>query len=353
MITIGVDAHKRLHVALALDAAGREIGEWRGPNNSSGWRALSEWARAQGEELQWGIEGAWGYGRQLAQHLVAGAEIVYEINPRWTAFSRRRGRRQGKTDSLDARAVALLVRQEAPGLPRVSSEDSTALLDLWTTERASAIAAATRLRNQIHSLLVQLDPEYHLRLPTLKSKRGAKALQTYECQSGEPLAVERAAAVRMLGQRLLLALVHADSLAAKIRQLPRTRCAALTRLCGIDLLTAGALAEILGPGRRFETDAQLAAYAGVAPLEASSAGLVRHRLNRGGNRHLNAILYRITLTQAHYSSAARTYLDRRIGEGKSRREAIRALKRYIIRAIWRLWLECESVLALPSLAAVA
>jgi transposase len=98
------------------------------------------------------------------------------------------------------------------------------------------------------------------------------------------------------------------------------------------------------PGRRFATDAQLAAYAGVAPLEASSAGTVRHRLNRGGNRRLNAILYRIALTQARYSSEARTYLDRRVAEGKTRREALRALKRFLIRAIWRLWQEC---LALP------
>ncbi len=114
----------------------------------------------------------------------------------------------------------------------------------------------------------------------------------------------------------------------------------LTRLRGVNLLTAGALAGILGPGRRFATDAQLAAYAGVAPLEASSAGVVRHRLNRGGNRRLNAILYRVALTQARYSPEARAYLDRRVAAGKTRREALRALKRFLIRAIWRLWQEC-------------
>lgn len=100
---------------------------------------------------------------------------------------------------------------------------------------------------------------------------------------------------------------------------------------------------ILDPGHRFATDAQIAVYAGVAPLEGSSAGYVRHRLNRGGNRWLNAILYRIALTQARHSVEARAYLDRRVTEGKTRREAIRALKRFIIRAIWRLWQECRPI----------
>jgi len=96
---------------------------------------------------------------------------------------------------------------------------------------------------------------------------------------------------------------------------------------------------------RFATDAQLAAYAGVAPLGASSAGLVRHRLNRGGNRRLNSMLYRIVLTQAHHLPAAKGYIDRRLSEGKTRREAHRALRRFVIRAIWRLWHECQSVQA--------
>jgi transposase len=109
----------------------------------------------------------------------------------------------------------------------------------------------------------------------------------------------------------------------------------------VNLLTAGTLAGILGPGARFNSDAALAAYAGVAPREASSAGKIRHRLNRGGHRRLNAVLYRIVLTQAQDSSDARTYLARRQQEGKTKREAMRALKRFVVRAIWRLWLQCH------------
>ena len=202
MITIGVDAHKRVHAAYAVDEAGREIGQWRGANSASGWQELLAWAVDIHGERQWGIEGAWSYGRNLSQFLVGRGEKVFDVNPRWTAFGRRRGRRQSKSDSLDARAVALFVRQEAPGLPHVTIDDDTVVLDLLASEREQALSDAIRIRNQIHCLLMQAEPEYALRLPTLKSKAGLAALRTYVAPSKHPLQVERAATIRRLGAKL-------------------------------------------------------------------------------------------------------------------------------------------------------
>jgi transposase len=145
-----------------------------------------------------------------------------------------------------------------------------------------------------------------------------------------------------MATRLRVALEQAGDLAQQISHRAAAAFSPLTRLCGISLLTAGAPAGIQGPGRRFATEAQPAAYAGVAPLEASSAGGVRHRLNRGGNRRLNAILYRVALTQARSAPEARAYLERRRTEGKTSKEAFRAPKRFLIRAIWRLWQQCLS-----------
>lgn len=343
MITIGVDAHKRVHVAVAVDGLGRELGQWKGLNNLDGWKDLEEWATELGSSRQWGIEGAWNYGRGLAQHLVNAGETVYEVNPALKALGRRRARKHDKNDQLDARAVALALLREDVDLPRVTVEDETAVLELLTLERENALAEVTRLRNQIHHLLLQSDPEYKTHLPNLQTKKGLRALKSYSAETKNVLQQHRVEAVHRLAQRLSLALEQAEELARKIRALAQERFSALTNLCGIDLLTAGTLAGIIGPGRRFKTDVQLAAYAGVAPLEASSAERVRHRLNPGGNRRLNAILYRIALTQARHSKEARAYLDRRIGEGKTRREAFRALKRYIIRAIWRLWQGCHII----------
>lgn len=100
MITIG-SMHKRMHVALALDEAGLELDEWRGPNDRGGWESVAGWAANLGSERQWAIEGAWNCGGGLAQHLVAAGELVFDINPRWTAVWRRSARRPGKSDRLD------------------------------------------------------------------------------------------------------------------------------------------------------------------------------------------------------------------------------------------------------------
>jgi transposase len=345
MLTIGVDAHKRTNMAVAIDAAGREVARWHGANAVAGWQELAAWAAALGPGVQWGIEGAWNYGRGLAQCLVEAGAAVYEVNARWTAAGRRRARTRGKSDRLDARAVALVVWREVGSLPPVTADDETGTVDLLVTERAGIVAEATRLRNQLHQLLLQLDPDYRTHIPSLKSQKGLRALETYATTDARALPQQRAAAVRRLAQRLRLLVEQARDLAAQIRELAAPRFAPLATICGVDLLTAAALAGLLGPGRRFASDARLAAYAGVAPLEASSAERVRHRLNRGGNRQLNAILYRIALTQARCSPAAQAYLARRVSEGKTKREARRALERFIARAIWRQWQVCLTAAA--------
>jgi transposase len=174
----------------------------------------------------------------------------------------------------------------------------------------------------------------------VRSWAGLDALEAYEAPIAGPIPAARAEAVRRLACRLRLAMGQVGELTRQINDQAAERFAPFTQICGVNFLTAGTLAGILGPGRRFTSEAQLAAYAGVAPLEASSAGHVRHRLNRLGNRRLNAVLYRIALTQARVPSAGQRYVERRIGEGKTRREAVRALKRHLVRPIWRCWQEC-------------
>lgn len=346
MYVIGVDAHKRVHAAVILDPAGREQGHWRGPNTPTGWQELWTWVDTQTPTTAsrtWGIEGARQYGRGLAQQVLAQGDPVVEVNPRWTAGMRRTQRRPDKTDRLDALAVARFVGQEGVHLPQVPVEDATSVLAVLGAERTAAVAEATRLRNQVHAVLAQLPPQPDLTVGKLTTRPAVQAMTVWQSTSSLAIDQARAATVRRLATRLLLVQEQIEELTATIaaegRQYP-----ALCRLAGVGPLTAGMLAAALGPGRRFTTDAQLARHAGVAPLEASSGERVRHRLNRGGNRQLNAIFERIVLTQARCHPPARAYLARRRAEGKTDREAKRALKRYIARAVWQAWQEETALL---------
>jgi transposase len=271
---------------------------------------------------------------------VAAGETVYEVNTRWTARGRRQARSASKTDERDAQAIALLVWREGATLPRVSADDATAVLDVLVTQRDAALAEATRLRNQAHQLLLQSEPTYREHVPALTSAAGIAALVHYQPVLPGTLQEVRAAAIRMLGERLRLVSEQADVLKRQIEARAQAGFSPLMQLTGAKALSAGMLAARLGPGQRFRTEAALASYAGVAPLEASSAGRVRHRLNRGGDRRLNAIVHRIAVAQLRSSPAAQAYVARRLADGKTKREAIRALKRYLVRAIWRLWQQC-------------
>lgn len=336
MITLGVDAHKQVHVAVAVDEQGRPLETWQGPNSEPAWREMLVWA-GQWECRQWGIEGTGNYGQGLAQHLAAEGETVYEVNPRLTAQGRRRARKQDKSDRLDAQAVARAVLREAAGLPTVVvAEDEAAVLDVMTRERDRLKSQVDRLRNQLHSCLFKADPQYRKTFPSLSRLETVRMLERYTPEADTPMALARGAAVRRVAAVLALALEQERQLTREIESLSGTHYSALTEIPGVARLTAGILAGVLGT-RKFVAEDQFAAYGGVSPLETSSAGRVRHRLNRGGNRRLNRVLYLIALTQWKHPGPGRSYIQGRIEQGKSWLEAVRALKRFIARAVWRLW----------------
>ena len=335
MITLGVDAHKEVHVAVAVDEQGRPQDTWQGSNSEPAWQEVLAWA-SQWKSRQWGIEGTGNYGHGLAQHLVTVGETVYEVNPRLTAQGRRRARKQDKSDRLDAQAVARVVLRDAPQLPVVVVEDEAAMLDVMTRERDRLKSQVDRLRNQLHNHLFKVDPQYRKTFPSLSKLEAVQRLEHYTPMADTPLAPVRGASVRRVAAVLRLVLEQEQQITREIETLSETRYAALTEIQGVARLTAGILAGILGT-RKFAAEDQFATYGGASPLETSSAGRVRHRLNRGGNRRLNRVFYLIALTQWTHGGAGRRYIERRMEQGKSWLEAVRALKRFIARTIWRLW----------------
>lgn len=338
MDVIGVDCHKQVHAAVVIDDRGHEIGHWRGANTPAGWQELQAWRAAQAAGACWGIEGTGQYGRGLAQRLVQDGALVLEVNPRLTATMRRGSRQREKTDRTDALAVARVVQQEQAALPVVQAVDTSAVLAVLVAARDALVAEITAMRNQLHQHLVQLEPVRTAPWPPLTTVVGVTSLTTFTVEADALLTVH-ALQVRQLATRMVLAMAQAAVLKTEIIAQAATWTDPLQEIVGVGPLSAGMLAAQLS-GRTFASEAHLAMYAGVAPLQASSGTHVRHRLNRTGNRQLNAVLHRIALSQSHHSAQAREYLAKKQAEGKTRTEAFRCLKRFLARIVYRAWHRC-------------
>jgi len=191
MLTGRVDAHKRTNMAVAIDAAGRAFGALARAEHRRRVAATGGVGGRTRSGCPVGDRGAWNYGRGWRNTSSRRARRFYEVNARWTAAGRRRARTPGKSDRLDARAVALVVWPEAGTLPAVAADDETGVVDLLVTEREGIVAEATRLRNQLHQLLLQLDPDDRTHIPSLKSQQGLRALAMYATEDARALQQQR------------------------------------------------------------------------------------------------------------------------------------------------------------------
>src|SRR5215213_2036373 len=328
MIVIGVDVHKQSLTAVAVDEAGRMLAEKR---VAAANQELLEWGSGLGRERLWAIEDCRQLTRALERELIAVDEQLVRVPPKLMAPERRAGRQRGKSDPIDALAVARAALRE-PRLSRPRSDEQPFReLKLLVDHRDDLVDERRRAQQRLRWHLHQLDPSFAV---------PAKALDraTHLDRVGRWLA-RRPAEVQVRVARELV--VRCRSLTRTIVELDREleqrtaqTAPALLELPGCGAITAAKLLAEIGPIGRFQSDAQLARHSGVAPLEASSGRVQRHRLDRGGNRQLNCALYRIAITQARYHPATRAYLERKQAEGKSRREAIRCLKRQLARVIF-------------------
>ena len=248
------------------------------------------------------------------------------------AGQRRSAREVGKSDAIDALVVArAAVREE--DLPPARLDGSEREIALLLDHREDLVAERTRIQQRLRWLLHDLDPKLEIpdrslaRPSTLRplGRRLARLEQTMQVRICREL-VRRCAELSR----------RADELKRELRALVKRHAPQLLALPGCAELTAAKLVAEVANIERFASDAKLAKFAGVAPLDASSGAQLRHRLNRGGNRQLNAALHRIAVTQGRTHGPAKDYLARRQAEGKTRKEALRALKRHLARLLFRL-----------------
>ena len=328
MIVIGLEVHKQSVAAVAVDEAGRSLGE---KTIRVGSDELIGWAAALGAERLWAVEDCRQLTRWLERQLLGQGEELVRVPPKLTVPERRAGRARGKSDPIDALAIArAALREPELSRPRVG-EQAFRDLKLLVDHRDDVVDARRRTQQRLRWHLHSLDPTFLVPLRMLSRpshlERVSRWLARQEQQLQVRLARELVASCRALNRTLAELDQELERRAIEIAP-------ALLELPGCAGVTAAKLLAEIGPVDRFKNDAQLARHSGVAPLEASSGRVQRHRLDRGGNRQLNAALYRIAITQSRYHPAARAYLERKRAEGKSRREAVRCLKRMLVRVIF-------------------
>lgn len=330
-VTVGVDTHKDTNVARAKDQLGRRLGELIVPTTPAGHREVLSWARSLGEVEAWGVEGTGSYGAGLARYLQARGQVVIEvIRP-----NRQQRRRNGKSDPADADSAASAVLSgDASGVPKEGS-GRVEMIRALRVARFTAVKARTQASNALKALVVTApaDLRESLRgLSTIKLVRTCSALRPGELV--DPTAATKLA-MKNLGRRHEALEAEVKTLDVALEQLVAEVAAALIAIFGIGTDSAGALIVAAGDNpERLRSESAFSMLCGSSPVEASSGKVVRHRLNRGGDRQANAALYRVVLCRLRWDTRTQEYAARRTAEGKSRSEIIRCLKRYVAREVY-------------------
>lgn len=334
VVTVGIDVHKQTHCAVAVDDGGRQLGRPVTVRaTDAGHRQLLRWAvRELDGTVLFAVEDCRHVSTRLERALLDAGASVVRVPPKLMAMTRTSARTRGKSDPIDALAVARAAVRE-PDLPRAEHTHASRELKLLVDHREDLVATRTALQNRLRWRLHELDPELDLPARGLNLTKHLNRAQARLEQLPEST-VRRIALVELADIRTLTGRIKA--LAKELEELVRAHAPQLLELPGCGPLTAAKLLGETANPARFRSEACFAMHAGVAPIPASSGKTNRHRLARGGNRQLNAAIHRIALTQTRLDGLGRTYYQRRRANGDTTMEALRALKRRLARIVFHL-----------------
>ena len=329
-VTIVVDTHLDVHVAVALDERGVRLREIHVPTTLAGYRQLERWAVGVGPVEVFGIEGTGAYGAGLSRFLRERGHRVVEVN----RPDRATRHRLGKSDQIDAEMAARAVLAGVATGTQKAGDGRVEMIRMLKIARDSAVKARTQSLNQIRALLVTAPAELRESLAGLTVGRLLDRCAAFRPGVlDSPTAVARHS-LRLLARRNLQLRTEARELQVAIRGQILSTAPELLESFGVGpdgaatfLLTAGD-----NPGR-LRSEAAFAALCGSSPIPASSGKTTRHRLNRGGDRQANAALHRVVVVRLRWHQPTRAYLARRLAEGKTKAEIMRCLKRYVAREI--------------------
>jgi transposase len=333
-IVIGVDTHRDRHTLALVEArTGGLLLETELPATGEGYRRALALARRAGRRRSWAIEGTGSYGAGLARFLSAKGERVLEVERARSARGRN-GRL--KEDGLDAlRAARALLAGEAAGAPRLGSEREG--LRCLLLAREAAVAERRSGLNQLRALVLTAPEQLRASLQGLPKQRLIKRCLALRPHAGDdPQLQATRLALQSCARRVELASAEASKLERELRGRVAALAPWLLALRGVGPISSAQLVVSWSHRGRLRSEAAFARLAGAAPIPASSGKLVRYRLDRGGDRKLNRALHQIIVSRRKHDPATIAYIERRQREGKSVREAIRCLKRYLARSLFRM-----------------
>jgi transposase len=329
MVTLGTDSHKRSHTLVAVDENGRQLSELRVAATSAGHREALSWAR-QWDDRRWAMENCRQLSRGLERDLLTAGEAVMQVSPRLMGVSRRSGRELGKSDPIDALAVARVGLRE-PTLPLAQLEGRSRELKLLVDHREDLVGERTRIQNRLLWHLHELEPGFAIAGGGL-TRRVVQTELLRRLEAHEGVVAEIA---RELVARLAELTTAVKRLQRRIEVLAAELGPSLLSLPGCAGLTAAKVIAEAANVRRFHSSAAFAMHNGSAPIPVWSGNQERHRLNRGGNRQLNVALHRIAITQIRLGGPAAAYVAKKLSSGKTKTEAIRALRRQLSDEVYR------------------
>ena len=331
-VIIGVDTHKEVHAAAAISGTGARLAMTTVTASSKGYGVLEAWAKSMGTVRAFGIEGTGSYGAGLSRFLRERGHTVVEVN----RPNRQLRHQQGKSDAVDAESAACAVLAgQAAGQPK-SGTGPVEMIRHLKIARDTAVKSRTQAMQTLKAIIVRSPDALREQLDQISGKmtllRRLAALRPGQLTSTQASAK---ASLRAIARRWLLLNAEIKQHDAHLEVLTAARVPDLLKAHGMATDTAAEMLLLVGDNpERIHSEAAFAKLCGVCPIPASSGKTIRHRLNRGGNRHANAALYRVVIVRMRSHQPTLDYVRRRTTEGKSKPEIIRCLKRYVAREIF-------------------
>jgi transposase len=329
----GVDTHLDTHVAAALDGIGGVLGVESFPTTEAGYRKLLDWLAGYGPVLRVGVEGTGSYGAGLSRFLHDhGIEVVEVDRP-----NRQIRHRKGKSDPTDATAAArAALSGEAAGIPKLRNGPMEQMRVLLVARRSARDQRIQTLNQIRHLVFTAQEPVRERFLGRYQRGMLTEMAKMRPRPTSDPVLFVTLSTIRNLARRIKGLDEETSIIRTQLGVLVDTVAPSLLELYGVGPETAAELLVAAGDNpHRIRSEAAWAHLCGVAPVPASSGKTIRHRLNRGGNRRANSALYRIVISRLSGDERTKTYLARRLAEGRTRKETIRCLKRYVAREIYK------------------